>query len=112
MGVNLFTPLPILDLDEMQGLTSEFKTHANSMVEIHNKITQKVCEEVPVQKRFFFFTCMVEIPMSAEFLETNDIDSNIITPEYVKNSIDIAITDETPFSLGKYSGYCSEVTGP
>ena len=50
--------------------------------------------------------------MSAEFLEENNIDPNVVNPAFVKNAIDVAITDETPFSLGGYAGYCSEVTGP
>jgi hypothetical protein len=100
-----------MDLEDLRALEAEFKSHAKRLVEIHNEIRQKACEEVPVQKRFFFYCSLVEIEMSKENLEENNLDAVEITPSFVKDKIDVAILDETPMNTTHYGGYCTEVAG-
>lgn len=101
-----------LTLDDLRRLETEFNSHAKRMREIHDKLRSHHAEEVPVQSRFFFYSCVVELPMSDSHLEPLGVDPNEVNPNFVKSQIDLAITDETPFYLKEYSGYCSEVVGP
>jgi hypothetical protein len=101
-----------LELEDLRRLRAEFNSHAKSMREIHDQIRQNTSGEILVQKRFFFYSCVVEMPMSGEYLEANEIDPSLLNFDVVKNKIDTAITDETPFYLDEYSTICSEIAGP
>lgn len=100
-----------MDLEDLRKLEAEFQSHAKRLVEIHHEIRQQASSPVPVQKRFFFYCTLVEIPMSQEFLESHNLEPNEVSPSMVKDKIDCAVVDETPLSLTEYGGYCSEVAG-
>ena len=99
---------PALDIEDLRKLQAEFNSHSKRMREIHNQIGKQTAGDIPVQKRFFFYSCVVEMPMIEGYL---DIDPSLINFDIVKNKIDTAITDETPFYLREYSTLCSEIAG-
>lgn len=101
-----------MDLEDLRRLEAEFNSHAKSMREIHDQLRQHTSGDIPVQKRFFFYSCVVEIPMSEEYLESHNLEPSEVHLTFVKNKIDVAITDETPFYLKEYSTHCSEIAGP
>lgn len=92
-------------------MEAEFNSLAKRMREIHNVFKSRAGEGIPVQKRYFFYSGVVEIEMSQESLENLELDPAEIDPQFVKNKIEVAIMDETPFTVTEYGGYCSEVAG-
>lgn len=100
-----------MELEDLRKLEAEFKATAKRLVEIHNEVKQNVCTDVPVQKRYFFYSALVEIEMSKDFLESENMTPELVVSSAIKDMIDVAIVDETPLSLTEYGGYCSEVVG-
>ncbi len=98
-------------VDELQALEAEFNALAKRMREIHDTLKVETTSDVPVQKRYFFYSGVVHIEMDREQLEAIDLDPAQITPQFVKNQIEVAIMDDTSFIVSEYGGYCSEVAG-
>lgn len=99
------------DINQLQALETEFNGLAKRMREIHDTLKTEATSDVPVQKRYFFYSGVVEIEMDQDELDSLDLDPGQISPQFVKNKIEVAIMDETPFIVSEYGGYCSEVAG-
>lgn len=98
-------------LSELQALEAEFNGLAKRMKEIHETLGAEATSGLSVQKRYFFYSGVVQIDMDQDKLKSIDLDPSQITPQFVKNQIEVAIMDETPFVVSEYGGYCSEVAG-
>lgn len=92
-------------------MEAEFNSLAKRMREIHNLFRAQATDDLPVQKRYFFYSGIIEVEMSQDAMETFDLEPGEITPKFVKDKIEVAIMDETPFTVAESGGYCSEVAG-
>lgn len=100
-----------IDVSQLQAMEAEFNSLAKRMREIHNLFRAQATEDLPVQKRYFFYSGIIEVEMSQDAMDTFDLEPGEITPKFVKDKIEVAIMDETPFVVAESGGYCSEVAG-
>jgi hypothetical protein len=98
-------------ISELQALEAEFNGLAKRMKEIHESLGAQAASDVPVQKRYFFYSGIVEVEMNQELFTSIKLEPSQVTPQFVKNQIEVVIMDETPFVVSEYGGYCSEIAG-